>query len=492
MRKNFWNKRIPTLLGILLITIGVAVTIFLVNQSTLFKSNASTTEQPQNVRITNVTDNSFSISYETEIQVIGSLNYGKNNKLGQQALDDRDQQTGSLGSHMVHNITVRNLDPQMKYYFSITSGQNNYTNGDQLFEVSTGPKLSDSPPKQNPMSGKITLIDGTNPKEAIVYITADNSQVISTLVKADGSYILPLNSLRASDLSSYYTFPDNASVKMLILGDSLTSNVSLSINQISPLPTVILSKDYDFREGQSSTGVIPQTVASFPSFSSTSSASQILMLKKGQEFTDQKPVFKGTAAPGESVEIIIHSSQAIKTSVTTDSNGNWNYRPTSNLTPGNHTITIQAKDSSGILQTITQSFVVYAAGQQVLPAVISGTPTPTPTAKITPTKTVSPTLALTPTAKVTPTKTVSPTLALTPTVIILPTANPSPASIQTTNSSPTLTPIPTQTLTTKGGILISPVIKKPLPPTGNPSIITAGIIGAAIAGVGSLLLILAL
>lgn len=479
MKRHFWNRRIPTLFGILLITIGIGITTFLVNQGALFKSNASATEQPKNVRITNITDNSFSVSYETESQVIGSLSYGKDNKLGQQALDDRDQQTGNLASHKIHNITVRNLDPQTEYYFSITSGQNNYTNGNQLFNIITGSKLSDSPPKQNPMSGKITLLDGGAPKEAIIYITAADSQVISTLVKTDGTYILPLNSLRANDLSSYYTFPANASIEMLILGDDLTSNVYLSINQISPIPTIILSKNYDFTESQSSTNSVPQVLESFPSFSSTSSASQILMLKNGQQFSDQKPLFKGTAAPDENVKIIIHSDQTIQTSVTTDSQGNWNYRPTSNLTPGNHTITIETKDASGILQTITQSFVVYAAGQQILPAVISGTPTPTPTA--------APTVTPIPTRVVaSPTQAASPTL--TATLILTPT--PTVISIVTLTSTITPTLMQTQTQT-KGGIIINPT-KKPLPPTGNPSIITAGIIGAAITTVGSLLLLLAL
>lgn len=462
MRNKFWNKRIPTLFGILIITIGVAVTTFLVNQGVLLKSNANATEQPQNVRIANVTDNSFSVSYETDSQVIGSLNYGKDNKLGQQALDDRDQQTGSLASHSIHNITARDLDPQTKYYFSITSGQNNYTNGDKLFEVITGSNISDSPPNQNPIGGKITLIDGTAPKEAIIYVTADNSQVVSTLAKADGTYILPLNALRTNDLASYYTFPASGIIKMLILGDSLTSNASLSINQINPIPTIILSKNYDFKQSQSSTQIIPDTSTSFPSFSSTSSASQILVLKKNQEFTDQKPVFKGAALPDETVNITIHSDQAIQATVKTDTKGNWNYRPTSNLTPGNHTITVQTKNSLGILQTITQSFVVYASGQQIIPAVPSGTPTPTTT----PTLVVTPTIA----------QKISPTLIPTPTGIAV--------------STVTISPILTQAQT-KGGNAISPT-EKSLPPTGNPSIITAGIIGAAITTVGSLLLLLAL
>ena len=352
MRKSFWNKKIPTLLGLLLITIGIGITTFLVNEGAIFKSNASTTEQPQNVRITNITDSSFSVSYATEDLVIGSLNYGNDNKLGKSALDDRDQQSGNLTTHKIHNITVRNLNAQTTYYFSITSGQNNYLNGNQLFAVTTGSTLSGTPPKQNPISGKVILSDGSPPKEAIIYFTADNSQVVSTLVKADGSYILPLNSLRTSDYSAYYNFSPAINLKMLVYGDSLTSNVSLSLNQTSPVPTIILSKDYDFRNGQSPSTSAPQTSASFPSFSSTSSGTlKILTPQKDQGFTDQQPLFRGTGQPNQSVKIIIHSAQIVQGIVNTDQNGIWNFRPTSTLSPGTHTITVQTEDSSGILQT---------------------------------------------------------------------------------------------------------------------------------------------
>jgi hypothetical protein len=465
MRKSFWDKRIPTLLGILLITIGVGVTTFLVKQGVLFKSSASITQQPQDVRITNVTDNSFSVSYKTEDSVIGSVNFGKDSALGGSGLDDRDQQTGILTSHKIHNITVRDLTAQTKYYFSITSGQDKYVNGDQPFEITTGPKLLDSPPKQNPMSGKIVLSDGSSPKEAIIYVTADNSQVISTLVKTDGAYILPLNSLRTNDFSSYYNFSANGKVEMLVVGDSLTSNVLFSVNQISPLPTIILSKDYDFRESQSPVATISAALESFPSFSSTSSAPQILTPKKDQEFTDQKPLFKGTGAPGQNVQIIIRSDQPIQATVKADSSGNWSYRPSSNLSPGTHTITVQAKDSSGILKTITQSFIVYASGQQINPAVPSGTPTPT----------ASVTMALSKTPTPTPTKPVSGGITLTPTPTTGIIASGSPTITSTPLVSTKISQAPTST--SKGG----------LPPTGNPSIITAGIVGAVIILVGGLL-----
>ena len=467
MKKKFWDKRIPTLFGILLITLGVGITTFLVNQGVLFKSNASLTDQPQNVRITNITGSSFTVSYETVSKVIGSLNYGEDQRLGKSALDDRDQQTGNLTAYSIHNITTRSLNPEKKYFFSITSGQGVYTNNDQPFEVTTGQDLSQSPPNQDPISGKILLPNGNPPKEAIAYVTADNSQVISTLVKTDGSYILPLNSLRTNDLSSYYNFPQNANIKILIFGDSLTSNVLASLNQIRPIPTVLLSKDYDFRESQSPITTISGNLGSFPSFTSTSSAIQILTPKKDQTLIDQQPLFKGTGRPDQNVKIIIHSDQAIQTTVKTDQNGNWSYRPPSNLLPGTHTITIQTTDASGILKTITQSFEVYASGQQINPPP-SGTPTPTPTKALTPTKAPTPTTAVV-TKIPLPTATAIPTTIITQAVSIIPSI---------------VTPIQT-----KGGFIISPT-RKPLPPTGNPSIMTAGIVGAVIAIIGGLLFLL--
>ena len=179
MRESFWNKKIPTILGILIITIGVGITTFLVSQSTLLKSNASLSDEPKDVRITNVTDTSFTVSYATDEQVAGSLNYGKDKNLGQSALDDRDQQSGNLANYNMHNITVRLLSSQTQYFFTITSGQDSFLNNGQPFTATTGPALA-SPSAQEPMTGKIILPDGTAPSEGLVYATMDGAQVIST------------------------------------------------------------------------------------------------------------------------------------------------------------------------------------------------------------------------------------------------------------------------------------------------------------------------
>jgi hypothetical protein len=326
------------------------------------------------------------------------------------------------------------------------------------------------------MTGKIILPDGTAPNEALVYVTMDGAQVISTLAKSDGSYILPLNSLRTSDTSTYYTFSKDANIKILATGNSLSSNASLLFNQIHPIPTITLSKNYDFKTGESPIS-FPVSLESFPSFESTSSAKafpEILTPKENQSFTDQQPLFKGTGLPEQNVKIVIHSDTPIQTSVITDAKGNWSYRPTDPLTPGNHTITITTKNSSGILQTISQSFVVYAAGQQTNPPAPSVTPTPS--ISLTPSPTPSPTPAL----KVTPTP--------TPTSILTPTATPIVTAVPFKTATPTVTPSPSQ-VQTKGGVVISPT-DAPLPPTGNPSIITVGIVGAMVTLAGGLLFLL--
>jgi len=220
------------------------------------------------------------------------------------------------------------------------------------------------------------------------------------------------------------------------------STASASLSQNDSVPTITLSNNYDFIQEISPTASksAKSSSDSFPSVAPPKDyiKPQIINPKDNQSINNQKPQFRGTSLPNEKVEIIIHSSQELTTQVTADNNGNWTYQPSNNLSPGEHTITIKTRDSSGILKTITQSFTVFAAtvpGVSVTPSV-----TPIPTLKIIPT--LSPILAVTP----------SPTIV---TLIPLSTATPVPSSV--------IAPIKS-----KGG----------LPPTGNSSVmlIVGGVI----------------
>lgn len=417
MKKTIWEKHIPTLLGILIITVGIATTSFLVKNGIIFIGRATPTQTPQNIRITNISDTSFSVSYTTEANVLGSIPFGTDKNLKNTSLDDRDQQSGSITPYKIHHITIRNLNASTKYFFSITSGQTTFLNNSDLFEVATGPSIETSPPEQQPIAGKVVFPDGTNLSEAIVYVTATNAQTISTIVKSNGNYILPLNSMRTDDLTSYALLSKDTALKMLIIGDSQQSNITLLAKQINPVPTIILSKDYDFTIGPNPSA----SQSASPSFPSSSASPvsgkepKILTPEKNEAFKDEQPLFKGIASPGANVKIIIHSEDQIQTEVQADKNGNWVFRPQTPLSPGEHMISIVAQDKFGVFKTLTQTFTVYAAGTQISGSqVISPTPTLAPTPNLTPSVTSTPSPTQTPTPTPSPTTIPKPTLGLSP------------------------------------------------------------------------------
>lgn len=248
MKNKFWDKRIPTLLGIGLIGISIALTSVIVKNSTVFVSRADITQTPQNVKITNILETGFTVSYTTDAENIGSVNFGKDANFEQTALDDRDQETGFLRAHKIHNFTIKNLKPNTRYFFVISSGQNTFLNNAVPYETTTAPTPQITPESQTPIAGKIVLPDGNAPTETIVYASTDKSQEVSTLSKSNGTYLLPLTSLLLQDLSYPLTLNANDVIKMMITNGVLKSNVLLSARQINPVPVIALSNDYDFTQ----------------------------------------------------------------------------------------------------------------------------------------------------------------------------------------------------------------------------------------------------
>jgi len=246
MRNAFWDKRIPTLLSILLIGISIVITSVLVKNRVIFVSRADITQTPQDVKITNISDNSFTISYTTESENIASVSFGTDNSLGQTALDDRDQK-GGIRPHKIHNFVLQNLRPKTKYFFTIVSGDYTFLNNGVPYEITTAPIPKITPTPKAPITGKIVLPDGESPKEALVYANIDKAQEISSLAKTDGTYLLPLSFL-LEDLSYPITLDANAVIKMVITNGSLKSNVLLSARQTNPVPVITLSNDYDFTQ----------------------------------------------------------------------------------------------------------------------------------------------------------------------------------------------------------------------------------------------------
>ena len=451
--KHFYDKRIPTVLSILVLIVGVIVTTILVKTGVIIFGHAAPSDAPQNIRITNITDTAFTITYTTDASVIGTVNLTNTGDKPQVVLDDRDQTAGIPKPYNTHSISVKNLTAQTPYSFSILSGTTTYLDGNNPFTFTTPAKLTSQPTDQAPLAGKIVLPDGTVPTETLVFVTTDNGQLLSTLLNPSGLYILPLNTMRTKDFSNFVLFTHDNKLHVLATNGPLTTRAILAMDGINPAPAMTLSQDYDFTI--STTPLASGAASAFPNFTlppnnTYNATPQIIFPKQNESFADQQPQFSGTASPNSQVTVTIHSDEKITTTVKTSANGSWSYRPDKPLSPGLHTITITAPDQFGILRTIQQSFTVYAAGTQVNQSA-------TPSATLAPTK--SPT-------KATP----------TPTVVV---KKPSPTiANQQTVTSPS--PIPTATR-----LLISP--KPTLPPTGSNTVAVVSLTGIATVIVGVVL-----
>lgn len=430
MRKTFWQKKIPTLFGILLIILALGVTVYFGNKK-LFSitTKIDPQEKPLEVRTTNISESSFSVSYVTTTNISGSLNLGKDNNLNQTVLDDRDQ--ANPKPHYLHYFTARNLSSSTTYAFTVVSGQNVYNNDGKNFTVTTGPAINSSSSLQQPATGKVMTNKNRPPEEAILYLNTAGSQTISSLVSPDGSFLIPLNSMRTSNNLSYLTLNNDDLLKILVISSTEKSNVLIKVNQATQIPTITLSKDYDLSQDQTNISTQSASMLSpTPTPTGTPAAvvlPAIVSPQKNQQFTNQQPIFNGTASPNQKVEIAIHSAQALQGQTYSDANGNWTYTPTSPLQPGTHTIYITTTDPTGATQTVSQSFIVYSAQ---------------------------------------PTQEIS--------TMATPTLSPTPIPISTFVSP---------TLIASG----TPVISQTLPASGNPIIITAGILGIIITIVGAFL-----
>lgn len=444
MTKTLWDKRIPTILGLVLLLVGIVTASLLTQNGVRLAIEALPGLPPQNIQTSNITDSSVTISYTTAIDSTGLVNIGKTESLGKTALDDRDEKNPK--PYRAHHLTVKGLEPETTYFFSIISGGTEFfADGNKLFTIKTGSRIAQAKKALPSLEGKVLLPNGSSSAGTLIYLKGQNSQVISQITDSTGSYDISLTGVRTENLQTYLFFTDTDQPSILRITDGdLTSTLTLNPIKTNPVPTVVLSKDYNFILSPVPLANQNTTYVGFPTIPKTSiqiENPQIITPEDQEALADQQPRFEGTALPNQNVEIIIESEQTVEATVKADGSGNWSYRPSSPLEPGNHTITIKTQNVSGIVQTITRSFTVFAQGSQFIEPSVPPRPTATSTPTPTPTKTPTPTQTLVaqakPTATSTPTRTPTPTKTPTPTRTPTPKLPPTPIA---SGVSPTIQP----------------------------------------------------
>ena len=163
-------------------------------------------------------------------------------------MENIDEGNAALSPRTIHSISLKELTPSTKYYLEIVSGDNTFLNNGTPYEITTGPEISSPFAQENIIKGKIILPNGDAPSEAIILVSAQNSQILSGIVNNNGEFSFSLKDLRTDDLTSYFNITNSTVFNILATDGFSKSSISASLGQTGFVPTITLSNDYDFTQ----------------------------------------------------------------------------------------------------------------------------------------------------------------------------------------------------------------------------------------------------
>ena len=448
----------PTIIGLFVAFGGLLSGLWLVRQQTDRVATAQGEDSPTEVRISNITDSGFSVSWTTSKAAPGYVYYGEGqSEMNIVALDERDTLSGNRGGYFTHWVTIAGLKKESEYKFLVVSGKESFgkDGGKEAYVVMTAPTLNSSP-TADVAYGQVLNESGEVVGGALVYVQIPGAVLQSTLSKSGGSWVIPLSTARTASLEQYVEY-DPVSEKIDVsvnAGPSGTASAVVSTGNDSPVPTMVLGKTYDFVVAEE------DEISKFSNQPTTMMTDkpeiEIIAPRTEEKINTNRPEIVGKAPAGAELTVEIHSDMNIVGKTTADSSGNFSFSIPEDLTPGEHTVTVSTI-IEGVVRRVSKTFTVYAVGESTVPS-FSATPSATlvptrvPTATprviaIVPTATPKPTLTPTPTLKPTATPTIRPTVTLVPTVRPLTattSATPKPTATVTPTKKPTSTPLPTR------------------------------------------------
>lgn len=241
--------RIPTLLGLAILIIGLVGGVFLATQGQVgsFRTKAATEGMPQNITVANISANSVSIYWQTKEAVPGFIQAGLSPSLGLVFRDERDPQAPK--PHKLHFVTLNNLTPDTTYYYKISSGPTLYP-ANKTLSFKTAPAYPFSKEEQfnqgQPVIGTVIDLNSNPIDEALVVLEIPGAQNLATITKVAGNFVVPLKNLYNQTLDKAFTTQEaSLSATLTVFNLQSSSKVILPLPVKTILPPVTLGKDVD-------------------------------------------------------------------------------------------------------------------------------------------------------------------------------------------------------------------------------------------------------
>lgn len=401
--------RIPTLMGVILVIAVVGVVIALFEKFSRGSTGATGSVVPQDVAITNIGDKNFTIIWTTPNPATGAVSIRSPKQNPSTAFDDRDT-GGTMKKYVTHSVTVRSLTPGTTYTFQILSNGKSYSNQDNPYTTTTAILLPGDGSGLEPAYGTINDGSGSPVSGAIIIVTPEQGQTLSTLTSPSGTWLLSLGFARNASLARFLSNDGRLTETIRVLYNNQESTAITDTLNDAPVPTMILGKTYDFRKQQASAlknTPIAQTSKEAPSVlgdatitkSSTAKILRIATPAQNAALTTTLPLIQGTGIPGKTVSIVVGITNPISGTAIVGSDGIWRYTPTRSLGAGKQSVTVSSVDSRGKSIALTNTFTILKSGTQVLGDATPSasltptfTPTPTATSEATPSATPTPQL----------------------------------------------------------------------------------------------------
>jgi len=238
-------KKIFILSGCSLIS-ALSVTVIL--SALIFTSSLP----PDELKISNITENSLSISWISQKSVRQKVYYSAKPlnpllvllaKILPLKIDFIIDDFGSISS-TIHHVTLKNLEPETQYYFAITNGLLIYAQDKSrkaLLTVKTTSNLNGIP-QPFPCYGTVESFSEDLPfSPIVVYVSGKDSSLISAYTNSAGNFSLDLANLRTADLSQTLNLNQNANLILEVQGGKWGKNSQpLYLNSCQPTQTISL------------------------------------------------------------------------------------------------------------------------------------------------------------------------------------------------------------------------------------------------------------